>query len=171
MSKGKFSRRNFIKFGGTAALAGLVAKEAQAQEAPAEVGRTTLPYPQQVIGVASDMPVNEIVNFSYPDASSPCVAIRMGQATAGGVGPDGDIVAYSVMCTHMGCPVQYDSESRNFKCGCHFSVFDSEKEGQMVMGQATEKLPNILLSYDDASGEVSAVGIDGLLYGRQANIL
>ena len=52
------------------------------------------------------------------------------------------------MCTHMGCPVAYDAEQRVFKCGCHFSMFDAEKGGQIVCGQATENLPRIVLNYN-----------------------
>ncbi len=50
-------------------------------------------------------------------------------------------------------------------------MFDSEKAGQMVTGQATEDLPRILLSYDKASGDIKAVGVDGLIFGRQANVV
>jgi len=41
----------------------------------------------------------------------------------------------------------------------------------MVTGQATENLPRILLSYNKDSGEITAVGVDGLIFGRQANVL
>ena len=94
------------------------------------------------------MPVNRAVSFSYPDPSSPCYAIRMGAKVPGGVGPNKDIVAFSAMCTHMGCPVAYDGGTKTFKCGCHFSMFDPENGGQMVCGQATEDLPRVVLSYD-----------------------
>ena len=40
----------------------------------------------------------------------------------------------------------------------------------MVCGQATEDLPRIALEYDAKSDSVTAVGVDGLIYGRQANI-
>ncbi len=177
MEELKLSRRIFLKTtgGGAAAAAGaagglLAPAAAQAQHAPGATG-LTLPYPRQPVGRAGGMPVNEAVAFSYPDSSSPCVAIRMGHAVPGGVGPSQDIVAYSSMCTHMGCPVQYQPDSQVFKCGCHFSMFDAGHGGQMVCGQATENLPRVLLSYDAGSDTVSAVGIDGLIYGRQANLL
>lgn len=168
------SRRSFLKLGGGAAAVGAASLSpgaAVAKSGDSQVGRTTLPYPHAVIGKAKKMPVNKPVSFSYPDESSPCVAVRMGKPVAGGVGPKGDIVAYSVLCTHMGCPVSYDAQSRNFKCPCHYSVFDSEKEGQMVTGQATENLPSILLSYNAKDDTITAVGVDGLIYGRQSNIL
>ena len=71
----------------------------------------------------------------------------------------------------MGCPVAYDSSSKLMKCSCHFSMFDVETNGQMVCGQATENLPQIKLEYDAKTGSVHATGVDGLIYGRQSNIL
>lgn len=173
----KHSRRFFLKSsGGAAALAGAMVipihnASAATPAARTVPGRTTLPYPQKAVGKARAMPVNEVTHFSYPDASSPCYAIRLGNPVPGGVGPDGDIVAFSALCTHMGCPVAYDGGSRTFKCGCHFSIFDPENGGQMVCGQATEDLPKIRLDYDAATDSVQAVGVDGLIYGRQSNIL
>lgn len=173
----KVSRRDFLKMGGTGAAAGAAIASGglllpTGAEASGEAGsRITLPYPKKAIANAHKLRVNHPVQFTYPDKSSPCVIIRMGHPVPGGVGPKNDIVAYSTLCTHMGCPVSYDTKTRDFKCPCHFSVFDSEKEGQMVTGQATENLPRILLSYDAKSGNISAVGVDGLIYGRQSNIL
>ena len=171
----KLNRRFFLKSGGTAAaVVGSVVipiHNADAATPAAATGSTTLPYPRKGVGKAGAMPVNQAVSFSYPDTSSPCYAIRMGNAVPGGVGPNGDIVAYSALCTHMGCPVIYEGGTKTFKCGCHFSVFDPEMGGQMVCGQATESLPKVRLAYDANTDSVNAVGIDGLIYGRQANIL
>ncbi|MDL0430965.1 arsenate reductase (azurin) small subunit [Marinobacter sp. TBZ242] len=69
-----------------------------------------LDYPQTTISKAADLKVGQPVSFTYPDASSPCTLVKTGRQTHGGVGPDGDIVAYSNLCTHMGCPVSYSSE-------------------------------------------------------------
>ncbi|UTW01678.1 arsenate reductase (azurin) small subunit [Amphritea atlantica] len=170
----QLSRRSFIKLGGAGVAAGvtsLTPASALAKSESFNPGATTLPYPQIAIAKAKALPQNKVIHFNYPDESSPCAVIRLGQPVPGGVGPDMDIVAYSTLCTHMGCPVSYDPASRNFKCPCHFSVFDSEKMGQMVTGQATENLPKIRLEYDANSDSVTAVGIDGLLFGRQANTL
>lgn len=172
----KLSRRFFLKStGSAAAVAGSVVipinNANAATPSAAAMSSTALPYPKKAAGKASAMPVNQAVNFNYPDDSSPCYAIRMGNPVPGGVGPNRDIVAYSAMCTHMGCPVTYDGGSRTFKCGCHFSIFDPENHGQMVCGQATEDLPRIKLEYDAATDTVHAVGVDGLIYGRQSNIL
>ena len=176
MEDSKLSRRFFLKATGSGAAAlgaaGAATLPGTAEAAPAHASAsTTLAYPKRSVGKAAALPMNQAVNFNYPDASSPCVAIRMGSAVPGGVGPNKDIVAFSTMCTHMGCPVAYDSGTRTFKCGCHFSMFDPENGGQMVSGQATEDLPRVMLEYDARTDSVAAVGIDGLLYGRQSNIL
>lgn len=170
------SRRDFLKISGGAAagagaaIAGVTATDAEA--APSiDVGRSTLPYKPKVLGKAKSLPVNTAQSFNYPDASSPCAMIKTGAAVPGGVGPEQDIVAYSILCSHMGCPVAYDQQKRIFKCPCHFSIFDAEKSGQMVCGQATENLPQIVLQYNVKDDTVTAVAVNGLIYGRQSNIL
>lgn len=168
----KSSRRFFLKSGGMAAAGAVVIPIQNANAAtPINQGNTTLPYPHKALAKTQSLIVNQAVQFTYPDAQSPCYVIKMGTPVVGGVGPNKDIVAFSAMCTHMGCPVAYDAGTKTFKCGCHFSIFDPEQGGQMVCGQATEDLPRILLNYDAKTDSVSAIGIDGLLYGRQSNIL
>jgi arsenite oxidase small subunit len=50
-------------------------------------------------------------------------------------------------------------------------MFDAEKGVQMICGQATENLPRVRLEYDAKAGTVAAVAVEGLIYGRQANVL
>ena len=171
----KMNRRDFLKGSGAAAAIPIVALSSGAAQAKETTQgshtATQLDYPETSVSSANTLKENEAVLFSYPDKSSPCAMIKMGKSVPGGVGPDKDIVAYSTLCTHMGCPVSYSPEARTFKCPCHFSVFDSEKAGQMVTGQATENLPRIILSHNADTGDIKAVGVDGLIFGRQANIL
>ncbi|MFM0176462.1 arsenate reductase (azurin) small subunit [Paraburkholderia sediminicola] len=174
MSELKIRRRTFLKLGGgsiaATAASALVPTVASAAN-PVDTSKTKLPYPKKAVGQVGRMTVNAPVTFTYPDAASPCTALKLGSRVPGGVGPDGDIVAYSTMCTHMGCPVVYEPTAKVFKCPCHFSMFDAEKAGQMIVGQATENLPRVRLQYDEKTGTVSAVGVEGLIYGRQANVL
>ncbi|MPW15511.1 arsenate reductase (azurin) small subunit [Paraburkholderia sp. CNPSo 3157] len=174
MAELKIQRRTFLKLSGgsiaATAVSALASNVATAAN-PVDTSRTTLPYPKKALAQLGHMTVNSPVAFTYPDASSPCTAVKLGSRVPGGVGPDGDIVAYSAMCTHMGCPVAYEPTTKIFKCPCHFSMFDAEKGGQMIAGQATENLPRVRLHYDEKTGTVSAVGMDGLIYGRQANVL
>ncbi|WP_172147832.1 MULTISPECIES: arsenate reductase (azurin) small subunit [Pseudomonas] len=166
------SRRGFLKVGGGVAASVVIGVPALTQAAASSAeGRVNLPYPMNAISKAQELQANTPVAFSYPDAASPCVLIKMGSAVPGGVGPERDIVAYSTLCTHMGCPVTYDPGQRLFKCPCHFSIFDPEHVGQMVSGQATENLPSIVLVYNPDDDSVNAVAVDGLIYGRQSNLL
>lgn len=165
------SRRRFLKStGGLAAGVGAATVLTPSAQA-ADDTRVSLAYPKKAIGKVEAMPTNSAVSFTYPDAASPCSVIKMGTPVPGGVGPGQDIVAFSTLCTHMGCPVSYDAGKRTFNCGCHFSMFDAEKSGQMICGQATENLPRIVLEYSAANDTVTAVAVEGLIYGRQANTL
>lgn len=168
------SRRLFLKAGGGVAASvalGLPELTQAATPKPTAEGRVNLPYQMKALTKAQKLQVNTPVLFSYPDAASPCALIKMGSPVPGGVGPERDIVAYSTLCTHMGCPVAYDPGQKVFKCPCHFSIFDPENIGQMVSGQATENLPSIVLEYNPKDDSVRAVAVEGLIYGRQSNLL
>jgi arsenite oxidase small subunit len=164
------TRREFLKVSGavaaTAGAAGMAVPATAEARAAGAAG-----YPARAVGKAGGMKVNAPVAFTYPDAASPCTAVKLGKAVPGGVGPGGDIVAYSNLCTHMGCPVSYDADARTFKCPCHFSVFDAELSGQMICGQATENLPRVQLAWNEKDDSVTAIGVIGLIYGRVSNIL
>ena len=105
----------------------------------------------------------------YPDKSSPAVLIRLDDAAINGIGPNNEIVAYSQLCTHKGCPVSYRPERKMLICPCHWSTFDPSRAGTMIIGQASQALPQIKLRISD--GIVQAYNIDGLIYGRQTNII
>ncbi|MFN4233024.1 arsenate reductase (azurin) small subunit [Thermus sp.] len=108
------------------------------------------------------------VNFTYPDENSPAVLLDMGRPTYMGVGPRKSIVAYSVLCQHMGCPTSFDPERRLLVCPCHMSLFDPSRGGLCLEGPAISRLPRILLQV--AEGSVYAVGVAyGLIYGRASN--
>lgn len=165
------SRRDFFKMGGGLAAGVAVAGLTPATAEAAVSTGVTLPYKPKTVARVKTMKVNQPVPFNYPDAASPCSAVKMGAPVPGGIGPDGDIVAYSIMCTHQGCPTVYDANDRCFKCPCHYSIFDAEKGGQMVCGQAPTKLPQIVLEYDAKTDMIAAVAVNGLIFGRQANVL
>ncbi len=168
----KLSRRGFLKASGGGVAAGAAASVAAVAASPeARAAGAVLPYESTVIGHAGTLKTGQPVSFAYPDAASPCTMVKIGRAVPGGAGPDGDIVAYSSLCTHMGCPVVYDRESSTFRCPCHYSTFDADLGGQMICGQATENLPRIVLRHDASDDSVSAVAVEGLIYGRVSNVL
>lgn len=165
------NRRDFIKIAGTAGAAAGAATLLPAGQVRAATGNSPPSYPQAALGKAKELQPSKTVHFTYPDDSSPCLLLRTGRPVPGGVGPGRDIVAFSLLCTHQGCPTSYDPAAGTLKCPCHYSIFDPEKGGQQVCGQATTNLPQIELEYDSGTDSVRAIGVIGLIYGRSANLV
>ena len=46
--------------------------------------------------------------------------------------PQGELKAFSAVCTHLNCTVQYDSDSSVIWCACHNGKFDLN--GQVISG-------------------------------------
>jgi len=162
-------RRQFLRGGvvgaaGAAAATVLPASQAQARSL------ALLDYPSNRLANVADLAVNEPMDIEYPDADSPGVLIKLGQAVEGGVGPDGDIVAYSVLCPHKGWLLSYNAGDKTLNCPGHHSRFDCETGGMQVWGHATQNLPQFLLRVDD-KGDIYAEGVDELIYGRLTNVL
>ncbi len=128
----------------------------------------SLPYRREKIANIKDLRTHEPITFNYPDKDSPAVLVKLGRPAIGGVGPDRDIVAFSALCTHMGCPVSY-SKGR-FVCKCHYSMFDPAKNGQTYQGHASDWLPQIRLKVD-RGGNIYAEAVEGLIWGRVINLL
>jgi len=162
-------RRQFLR-GGAMVTAGAAAAAVSPSDGRAAQGTARVAYPANRLANLSDLTENAPLAVAYPDQDAPGVLLKLGQPVEGGVGPDGDIVGFSTVCPHKGFPLRYDAGERSFHCPGHYSIFDAEKGGQQVWGQATQNLPQYVLSVDDA-GDIHAEGVDELLYGRLSNVL
>jgi ubiquinol-cytochrome c reductase iron-sulfur subunit len=59
------------------------------------------------------------------------------------------IVAYSKICTHVGCPVAlYEQHTHHLLCPCHQSTFDVTDECKVVFGPASRPLPQLPIAVD-----------------------
>ena len=137
------------------------------------LGLTVYEYEPMLIGNVNDLEVDVPVPFAYPAKSQTAVLIKVGRNAQGGVGEEGDVVAFSNICTHMGCPLGtlYSPEHKVLgPCVCHFTTFDMTKRGVVVIGQATEDLPQIQLELEASSGDIYATGVMGLVYGYRATL-
>jgi ubiquinol-cytochrome c reductase iron-sulfur subunit len=69
-----------------------------------------------------------------------------------------DIVCYSKICTHVGCPVAlYEQTTHHILCPCHQSTFDAPKGAEVLFGPAPRPLPQLPLAVD-AEGYLVANG-------------
>jgi ubiquinol-cytochrome c reductase iron-sulfur subunit len=60
------------------------------------------------------------------------------------------IVAYSKVCTHVGCPVAlYEQQTHHLLCPCHQSTFDVADQAKVVFGPAKRPLPQLPITVDD----------------------
>ena len=58
-------------------------------------------------------------------------------------------VAYSAICTHLGCPVKlYEQQTHHLLCPCHQSTFEADKGCSVVFGPAARPLPQLAISVD-----------------------
>jgi ubiquinol-cytochrome c reductase iron-sulfur subunit len=65
-------------------------------------------------------------------------------------GSYGGIVAYSKICTHLGCPVAlYEQRTHHLLCPCHQSTFDLTQNCKVIFGPARRPLPQLAITVDD----------------------
>ena len=116
---------------------------------------------------ASDIVIGQLVNgapenltelhgkdFQNAKAKAPIVIVRMN--------PDditipedrqtwqvGGILAYSKICTHVGCPISlWEQQTHHLLCPCHQSTFDLADSGKVVFGPAARALPQLPIKVD-----------------------
>ena len=72
-----------------------------------------------------------------------------------------DHVAYSKICTHVGCPVGlYQKQNHKLLCPCHQSTFLVPEACKVVFGPAARSLPQLPITVN-ADGEfIATAGFD-----------
>lgn len=85
------------------------------------------------VRIATALAPGQRVTFAYPSADDPAIAMRL---------PNGMLVAYSAVCTHLSCAVLWrDGE---LQCPCHDGRFSVET-GAVLAGPPPRPLPRIVL--------------------------
>lgn len=60
------------------------------------------------------------------------------------------ILAYSKICTHVGCPIAlYEHRTHHLLCPCHQSTFDLADAGAVVFGPAARRMPQLPIGVDE----------------------
>lgn len=77
---------------------------------------------------ANKLPTGSALMFKF--GASPALLIHH---------DDGSWVALDAVCTHLGCTVQYNKDSRQITCACHGGVYDA-KTGDNISGPPPKPL-------------------------------
>jgi thiosulfate dehydrogenase [quinone] large subunit len=104
---------------------------------------TTVPRGTRV-GPAADVPVGGAASFTDPAQQVPALVVQLKK---------GEFRAFSAICPHAGCQVQFDGSNDLFVCPCHGSTFNAAT-GAVLQGPAATGLSPIPV----------ALGTKGQLY-------
>lgn len=104
-------------------------------------------YPPLKIEGAERVLPGSYMYFNYPSHNDEAVLVR---------GQDGEYVAYSRKCAHLGCSVDFNSARRCLVCPCHRGAYDA-RTGFVIFGPPPQPLAAIVLQIR-AGGQVWAVG-------------
>jgi Rieske Fe-S protein len=130
-------RRGFIRISGVAALA--IAGAGIGKLLPkSEVKVSAASGSKKIIKDAA-LKVGDTHNF-VSKAGTPAVLFK----TKTGA------YAYSAVCTHEGCTVQYNTASKYLQCGCHGAVFDPAKDAKVLSGPTNTPLAKIKVATEGA---------------------
>lgn len=108
----------------------------------------------RTVGAVNDLKVGDTVEVSFLD-SSPVAWSGITAKTAAWLRRESDteFVAFSVNCTHLGCPVRWLQSAELFMCPCHGGVY--YKNGEVASGPP----PHALFRYQTRveNGEVQVL--------------
>jgi arsenite oxidase small subunit len=102
----------------------------------------------KLIGSVATLENQGSLLFRYPTDKDPCIAVRT---------PEGKLVAYSQVCTHLSCAVVYKKSENKLMCPCHNGLFNVDA-GAPIGGPPTRPLPRIRL--EKRGEELFAVDVE-----------
>ena len=137
-SKVAIDRRGFLRVSTVAAFAVAAAVVGKVFPKTASISSGESSASKKIIEDAS-LEIGATHNFESK-AGTPAVLFR----TKTGV------FAYSAVCTHEGCTVQFNTASKNLQCGCHGAVFDPFDGAKVLTGPTNQPLAKIKVATEGA---------------------
>jgi menaquinol-cytochrome c reductase iron-sulfur subunit len=153
-----FSRREFLAKA-SVAFTGLVAAAAGL---PA-LGMLFTPVARREqiwhpVGAVDEFEIGETVRVVYRDPDALPWAGPTADNAAWLRRLDEDVfVAFSIYCTHTGCPVAWTAGANLFLCPCHGGVFD--REGEVLAGPPEEPLVRLDVRVQEGQVELFALPV------------
>jgi len=110
------------------------------------------------VGNVDDFELGKTVNVPFPDPSPlPWAGITARGAAWLRRDSKERFVAFSVNCTHMGCPVRWLQEAELFMCPCHGGVY--YKDGTVAAGPPPKPLYRYAVRIANGRVEIKAAAI------------
>jgi len=106
-----------------------------------------LMYPPKKIDGAEHLMPGEYLYFDYPRANDAAILMK---------NQEGQYMAFSRKCAHLGCSVNFDVMRRCLICPCHRGAYDT-RTGSVIYGPPPRPLDQVILQIR-GGGEVWAVG-------------
>ncbi|MEZ5361455.1 MAG: Rieske (2Fe-2S) protein [Bryobacterales bacterium] len=92
------------------------------------------------VGALADFQAGATRVVSFQDASpEPWAGVTAKTAAWVRRESSGELIAFSVNCTHLGCPVRWIADSALFMCPCHGGVYYAD--GEVAAGPPPKPLP------------------------------
>ncbi len=116
------------------------------------------PVVWRAVGPVEQFRVGETVEVTFQDAS-PLPWAGVSAMTAAWLRRESEqkFTAFSVNCTHLGCPVNWVPGGTLFMCPCHGGVY--YKDGTVAAGPPPKPLPTYNVRLRNGQVEVEASGI------------
>jgi thiosulfate dehydrogenase [quinone] large subunit len=132
--------------GGTSSGGGGGGGGASSSTTPGSGGTTAppgnLPPKAKLLAAADKVPVGGAAGFTDPFTGNPAYCLQP---------KSGHFQAFSAICTHQGCTVQYVQSADEFQCPCHGSRY-SASTGAVLQGPA--QLPLSPIGIDESGGNL-----------------
>jgi len=130
-------RREVISLASIAGLSilGVVIGKAFTRKAQSNLQSQSSSSSSQAIAKVSDISIGKAIHIKDAQGA-PGYIFR----TKAGV------FAYSAICTHQGCTVNFNSDNSHFQCPCHGAEFDPANGAKVLAGPAPSPLTKIKIS-------------------------
>lgn len=98
----------------------------------------------KLAGLKEGVPTKIELYADKRDAWNRIIDVKVGSAWVVKTGDE--IKAYSTVCPHLGCAVDYDADANKFKCPCHDSAFGTK--GEVEAGPSPRPLDELEVKKD-----------------------
>lgn len=120
--------------------------------------RRTSPQVWRAVARAEEIAIGQTLKVTFFDpAPVPWAGFAAQSAAWLRREDDGSFVAFSIYCTHTGCPVRWDNGARLFLCPCHGGTFYSD--GTIAGGPPPVPLERHPVRVRDGNVELRTIGV------------